>query len=103
MAIDVQTTELQLKNYKAMLERRNESEIRELEARKTESIQKLTDELQNQMNTIKTAYDVKISEEGEALEQRLNHIRANHEERIENEKRAGEEELQKVKNSYQKK
>ena len=93
--------ELRLKNYRAVLERKNEIEVQDLNARHTDEMERISENQALQLESLRNAYDVKISSEAEILEDRLHQIRMTNEERIASEKRAGQDELNHIKSSHQ--
>src|SRR5689334_12113938 len=84
--------EIRLRAYRAQVERANDAHIREVEQEHLASIQRLNEDQEKQLASLRHAYDVKISEEGEALKDRLEKIHEANEQRIAVEKMSGEDE-----------
>lgn len=104
MPSDVKATtadELRLRNYRTQLQRQHDLEVRELERKNADELQRLTEHSTTQLETLRQAYDVRISEEAESLEERLHQVRLNARERIAVEKEQAEEELRKTRTSHQ--
>ena len=97
------TEELRLRNYKASLQQKSEIDLREMQARQSDETQRITENHQMQMDDLKRAYDVQISQEAEALEEHLHKFREVGHERIENEKHSLDTEFDKVKTASQQK
>lgn len=97
------TDELRIRQHRAQIQKREEMELRDKEARHQDAVQRLTDNQLDQLEKLKNAYEVRISEEAESLEQRLHEIRMSNEERIQAEKQAAEQELTKAKSANKKK
>jgi hypothetical protein len=95
------TEELRLRNYRASLQQKSDIENRELQARNVEEVQHLMDTHTVQMDELKRAYDVQISQEAEGLEEKLQKVRISGEDRVNLEKQVQEAELAKVKTSSQ--
>jgi hypothetical protein len=94
------TEELRLQNYKTQLQNRNEAEVRDIQAKHADEVQHMLLQEGEQIQEVKRAYEVQISQEAEELEDRLHNFRLSAEEKIENEKRTGEDELHKVQADY---
>jgi hypothetical protein len=92
--------EIRLRNHRAQLEQRNEMALREIEQSHAEDVRRTIENQAFQMDNLRRAYDVQISEEAEALEERLHRVRLNADERVAAEKKAGEAELEKLKSAH---
>jgi hypothetical protein len=89
--------EVRLKNYRTSLQQRNDMEVRELQSKHDDEVQRVIENQTAQINELRQAYDVQISREAEALEESLHRIRMGNEDRIESEKQAAETEVNKIK------
>ena len=94
--------EIRLRNYRTQLERRNEMELADIDARHQDDVRKVMASQSLQMQELQGAYDVKISQEAEILEQRLHEIRQNNKERVETEQQAADDQLTKLKQAHEK-
>src|SRR5438105_2839235 len=95
------TEDLRLRNYRTELNRRNEAEIREMDARHGENVAKLQESELAQLEQLKHAYEIQFSQEAEALEEKLRDLRAENDKRVDGEKKQGENELVKTRSMYQ--
>jgi len=85
-----------LRNYLNQAERRNDNELQAIQAKFDDELARMNDNHTHQVEKLRGAYDVQISEEAEALEDRLQHVRAQNEERLEGEKQMGEKEFDRL-------
>jgi len=76
------TEELRLKNYKSQVEARHEIDMRELEQKNAEDVQRLQENYVQQEAQLRNAYEVQISTEAEALDEKLQQTRFGNEERV---------------------
>jgi hypothetical protein len=88
--------EVRLKNYKASLQQKSEADLREIELRHNEDVQRMTESHAFRMEEMKRAYDVQISERAEQLEEALQRVRDKGEDRVIEEKNRVETEVAKV-------
>src|SRR5437773_1724517 len=86
------TEELRLRNYKDQLQQKNELELREMQARHDEELQRRIENHTAQTDELRRDYDVQISDEAEQLEERLHQTRMSNEERISTEKKSADAE-----------
>lgn len=91
--------EIRLRNYRNQLEQRHEIAVRDILAHNADEIQKLTDNHTEQLNNLRHAYEVQISEEAEALEEKVHEIRLGNQGRVEMEKKTGDQEVEKMKSA----
>lgn len=104
MAVDLKaatTDALRLQNYRARLQGDHETQVRELEERQLDSLNRIQENHTDRKESLVSAYNVEISKEAEQLEDRLTQIRAQNEQRVAEEKRIGDQELAKTKLSNQ--
>jgi hypothetical protein len=94
--------EARMRNYRDQLLKRFELEIRDMEMRHQDEVVQMANSQAQTIENLRHAYDVRISEEGEALEEKLRQVKINSDERIEAEKRAGEAEFGKIRMGQQK-
>lgn len=99
---DSTANEMRMKNYREQLQRRFDSDIHEMEASHQDDVVRILDHNIQQLDTLRNAYEVRISEEAEALEEKLHQVHSKAEARVDAEKRAGDEELARVKLTSQK-
>ncbi len=95
------TEDLRLRNYRASIQQKNDIELREIQNRHDDDIQRVTDTQAQQMGDLKRAYEVQISQEAEHLEEKLHQARLTTEQRVEAEKKAAESQLSKLKAVHQ--
>ena len=96
------TEDLRMRNYRQQLQQHNDSEIRDLEQKHNEDIARLQDNFTNQVQNLRHAYEIEISEEAENLEEKLQKVRGeNEEKKISTEKKAGEDEVVKNRTANQ--
>ena len=95
--------EMRMRNAKTQLQNRHELEMHEIEEKNASETNRLLENHANQFETLRTAYDVQISEEAEGLAQRLHDIRLSNENKLNTEKRTTDEEVTKIKTANQKK
>src|SRR4051812_1352519 len=88
--------EVRLKNYRSQIEQKNDIELRDLEARHAEDLQKVLETSNREAERLRRDYDVKISQEAEMLEEKLHQIRIKNEIQINAEKESGENEVSKL-------
>ena len=88
--------EIRMRNYRQQLERQNEIDIKDIDAKHVEQMQHLAEDHQIKSQSLKNGFDVRISEEAEALDDELQRVRRSNEERIITEKQAGDDELGRI-------
>jgi hypothetical protein len=96
-----QSEELRLKNYRTLLEQKNELELREIEAKHNDDVQRRMESGTAQIENLRRDFDVRFSQEAENLEERLRQTRSENELKIQQEKRQEEEELSRLKSLHQ--
>lgn len=95
------TDELRLKNYRDTLERRNDVEVRDIQAKHAQEIQKIIDHQTDQLEKMRAAYNVQISSEAATLDESLHETRIKNAQRVEEEKLAAEQNLAKLRAAHQ--
>ncbi len=97
------TDELRLRNYRSQLERRNDAEVRTLERKHADDMQRLMERGADQVKQLHDAYQVQISQEAGNMEDHLSQLRIESQKRLEEEKQRADAELQKLKTADRKK
>jgi len=95
------TDEIRMKNHRTLVQNRNELELRDLSARHSDEVQQLVETQTSQLDNMRHAYDVQISQEGEVLGEKLADIRLGADERTQDEKKIHEQELTKIQRAHQ--
>ena len=93
--------ESRLKSYLNQVQQRNESEVRDLQARQADLLQKEIEDQEFRLEQMRKFYEVRISSEAETLEEKLNETRAKSDHVITEEKKKVETEVEKVKTAGQ--
>ena len=97
------TDEMRLRNVKTQMQNRHDLEMREIEEKNATETNRLIENHASQLETLRSAYDVQISEEAEGLAQHLHDIRLANENKLGTEKKSADDEVIKVKTANQKK
>lgn len=95
------TDQLRLQNYRTQIQNKNQADLRAMEDRHSDEIERKLEAQARQKETLQEAYNVEISREAESLEERLQQIRLTNERLVAEEKRSGEMELDKLRKSNQ--
>ena len=95
--------EMRLRNAKTQMQNRHDLEMREIEEKNASETNRLIENHAGQLETLRSAYDVQISEEAEGLAQRLHDVRLIAENKLSSEKKMADEEVTKIKTANQKK
>lgn len=90
-----------MRNYRSQLQEKAKAEVRELEARHHEEVMSLVENHVTQVEAMRHAYDVQISEEATRLEEQLQDVRVNADLRVGAEKRNADKELTKLQRAHQ--
>jgi hypothetical protein len=94
--------ELRLKAQKEQLERRNESDLRDIRAKQNDEVLGLMDNHAFRIDSLKKSYEVRFVEEQEKLAQKLSEIHEEKDKKLELEKLQTEKELETLKFADQK-
>jgi hypothetical protein len=97
----ISADEMRMTNYRNLLEQKNDLQIKDIEDRHTQDVERITVSEADQMQNLRQAYNVKFSEEAEALEDKLAEVRNGNLERVAAEKRVGDAEVNKLKDANQ--
>jgi hypothetical protein len=97
----VSSDELRMRNYRAQLQAQDDLEVRELQNRHNDEIQRLTEQNKAQTDQMRHDYEVRISQEGEALDERLQKVRLENDQQVAAENQKGQEELNQARTSNQ--
>ena len=98
---NLSSEEYRLQNYRHQLQQRNDVEIREIEQKHLDQVQRLQEDEAQARGELHQAYDLKISQEAESLGEKLDEIRQANQEKVAAEQRVGEQELAQVKTLQQ--
>ncbi len=95
------TEETRLKNYRSRLQYENEVELRNIESQHAQDLARLSTQFGDQMQGLRGAYEVKISQEAEQMDQKLRQFQAAKDQKLSEEKRLADVELSKLKAAHQ--
>lgn len=105
MASDVNGTSseaLRMKNYRLQMQSHHDAQVREIQDKNSDEVQRLIENHAYQMDNLRNAYNVQISEEAEAMEQKLHDVRLKNEERLKEEKRIADDAVNQSRSASQK-
>ncbi len=80
----------------AQLANRQESEIKEREAQHADAVERMGEGEAHQLETLRKAYDVQISDQAASLDEKLHQIKMENEAKVNAEKRLGEDEVKRT-------
>ncbi|MEO5969012.1 MAG: hypothetical protein ABIQ95_03725 [Bdellovibrionia bacterium] len=93
--------ETRLKNYRDRLQYANEVELRNMEIQHSQDLARLSAHFGTEVDNLREAYEVKISQEAEQMDHKLRQIQSDKEQQLSEEKHQADVELNKIKTAHQ--